>query len=272
MAETEPDVESGSDEGHLRWRRIHPLGWVLIAWAVGGIVGRVMGTSYLIGRMRWWMWVANIIGIVMCVRYTWLHRLRIAIEAVSRLSRQIAWRLSWLVFFISLFNVITRYGNDYVSQDILIGEFSSLAWMVFGLTFLLGVNYGVMVGVNPRVDFWWTHFDEKRKAWLDFVLHITLLFPFTIMSIRILWGYAGISLGRKRSGVWPSGWKVWETWEQSTDAGGLPVGPIKAMILVGFILWASQVVAQVIKEGFILIDKRELAGLDEVPEIELRVE
>jgi TRAP-type mannitol/chloroaromatic compound transport system permease small subunit len=67
-------------------------------------------------------------------------------------------------------------------------------------------------------------------------------------------------MGRSFDGTW-STWKVWEIWEQSTDAGGLPRGPIKLLMLVGFILMASQVVAEIIKQILVLIGREDLAGV-----------
>ena len=133
--------------------------------------------------------------------------------------------------------------------------------MSFASLFLLGANYGIRDGVNPRIDFWWANFTDRRKAWLDFVLHSMLFLPFAIMAIRILIPYAAISLGRRRDGSWPSGFRVWETWEQSGDADQLPVGPIKALLLVGFVLIAVQLVSELIKTGFVMAGRRDLGKI-----------
>ena len=101
------------------------------------------------------------------------------------------------MFVLQFFNVITRYSNEYVEQDILIGEVVSLAWQAFGLMFLVAMNVGIRDGVNPRIDFWWTNFSNKTKAALDFAMHTVLLLPFVFMSIRILQSYVASSLGRK---------------------------------------------------------------------------
>ena len=71
-------------------------------------------------------------------------------------------------------------------------------------------------------------------------------------SSFVLQPYASISLGRKRDGTWPSGYRVWETWEQSPDADQLPVGHIKALLLVGFVLIAFAVISELIKTGFVI--------------------
>jgi TRAP-type mannitol/chloroaromatic compound transport system permease small subunit len=169
--------------------------------------------------------------------------------------------LAWVVFIVQLFNVVTRYGTRYVEQDILIGQATSLAWQSFAALFLLGVNYGIRDGVNPRIDFWWANFTDKTKASIDFVLHTLLFLPFVFMAIRILQPYAAIALGRKRDGTWPSGYRVWETWEQSSDADQLPVGPIKALLLVGFVLIGIQLISELIKTGFVIAGRRRYGNL-----------
>ena len=180
-----------------------------------------------------------------------LHYVRAAISRLTTIIGRIAWVLVWVVFILGLFNVITRYVGRFVQQDIIIGEIFDLQWMLFGALFLLGLNYGVREGVNPRIDFWWANFSDKKKAFIDLVIHVTLFLPFLWLGIRLLWPYAMSGLGRKFDGSW-STWQVWKIWEQSGDAGGLPRGPIKFLMLVGFVLFALQLVAEIIKTVMML--------------------
>ena len=199
-----------------------------------------------------------------------LYRVRVVLDAISTVTGNISWVLVWVVFVLGLFNVVTRYVARFVERDIIVGEIFDLQWMVFGSLFLLGLNYGVREGVNPRIDFWWADFSSKRKAVIDIVFHTFLFLPFLIMAIRVLWVWSLAGMGRSFDGTW-STWKVWEIWEQSTDAGGLPRGPIKLLILIGFILMALQVVGEIIKQVLVLLDREDLAAVawQEAP---LRVE
>ena len=199
-----------------------------------------------------------------------LHHVRRGIERITTMSGALAWVLAWVVFVLGLFNVITRYVGRFIQRDVIVGEIFDLQWMVFGTFFLLAFNYGVREGVNPRIDFWWTNFSDKRKALIDLVFHVTLFLPFLWMGIRILWPYALIALGRKFDGSW-STWKVWETWEQSTDAGGLPRGPIKFLMLVGCVLFALQIVAEVLKAIMVLANRSDLATIAK-PQAPVRIE
>ena len=253
------------------WRGVHPLSWVAAGVMVLGVLFTLIGTDYLIGNLSIVHWVVLAATVALGVRPAPMHRVRTVLEWFSDLGGAIAWRLGWVVFVVSLFNVITRYGNDYVDQDILIGQSTSLAWQAFAALFLLGVGYGVKAGVNPRIDFWWADFANKVKAWLDFVLHTFLMLPFLFMGSRILWGFAGTSLGQKFDGTWPEGWQVWKTWEEAPDADNLPLGPIKAMLFVAFVLWGMQILAEVIKAGFVMIGRDDLGDMTEA-DAPLRVE
>jgi TRAP-type mannitol/chloroaromatic compound transport system permease small subunit len=189
-----------------------------------------------------------------------LHYVRAAISRLTTITGRIAWMLVWAVFVLGLFNVITRYAGRFVQQDIIIGEIFDLQWMLFGTLFLLSFNYGLREGVNPRIDFWWANFSDKKKAFIDLVIHVTLFMPFLWLGIRLLWPYAMSGLGRKFDGRW-STWQVWKIWEQSGDAGGLTRGPIKFLMLVGFVLFALQLVAEIIKTIMVLAGRTDLATI-----------
>jgi TRAP-type mannitol/chloroaromatic compound transport system permease small subunit len=199
-----------------------------------------------------------------------LFRLRRAIEVVTSVTGSISLGLVWVVFLLGLFNVVTRYWARFIERDIIVGEVFDLQWMLFGALFLLGFNYGVREGVNPRIDFWWANFSNRTKAIIDLLAHVFLFLPFLVLSMKVLWAWSLSGMGRSFDGSW-STWKVWEIWEQSTDAGGLPRGPIKLLILIGFFLMASQIVAEIIKQILVLMGHEELAGVA-AHEAPLRVE
>ena len=253
-------------------RRMHPLGWVATAYAIVAVAYHtVFSTDYLIGNLPLWVWLATVATILVSTQPGALDVIRRSIESIATVTRGATLILVWMVFIVQFFNVATRYGNDFVETDIYFGEAVSVAWQSFALIAILGINYGVRDAVNPRIDFWWAEFSDKTKAWLDFSIHTLLLAPFTIMAMRLLTGYATTSLGQRRCGEWPSGWRVWETWEQAPDAGGLAVGPIKAMLFVAFALFGLQVFAEIIKTGFVMIGRDDLGKVAKI-DAPLRVE
>ncbi len=276
-APVESTDHSGTEATPGPLTRLHPFGWVAVGFAALAAIATAAGWDLLIARMPWWLWVLTAATIVACAFPPVLHRIRVAIEAVSDAAGKVALALAWFIFLVQLFNVITRYTNDWFERDILFGETTSLAWMSFAALFLVGVAYGVKNGINPRIDFWWANFSPKRKAWIDFILHTFLFLPFLIVGLRVLKPYAARSLGYNRfandgAGAWPEGWAVWRTWETSTDAGQLPQGPIQAFILVGFALWTAQVVAEIIKTGFVIAGRDELGDVTDADDAPLRIE
>ncbi len=258
------------------FQRLHPIGWAAVIFAVAAAIATAVGADLLIGRMPWWLWLLTVAVIAASTSESVLHGVRLAIDAVATFTGRLAMILAWVIFFLQLFNVITRYSNNWFATDILFAETVSLAWMSFGMLFLLGVNYGVREGINPRIDFWWADFGNRRKAWLDFIMHTVFFFPFLILGIRILKPYAAIALGYNRfadggEGEWPAGWRVWESWVTSVNAGELPAGPIRAFIFVAFILWAAQVFGEMIKTGFVLAGREDLADIHAIDSIDAPV-
>jgi TRAP-type mannitol/chloroaromatic compound transport system permease small subunit len=200
-----------------------------------------------------------------------------ALDVVRRAIERIADGGGWLarylvlaIFVVGILNVILRYWGRATDSTLVSNLWIDAQWQMFALLFLVGFPYGIKEKVNPRVDFWYANYSPRRKALLDLVLHVCLLVPFCVLGIRVVWPFAMSALGRNFDGTWNT-WKVWTTWEESSNPDGLPVGPIKAMLVVGFVLWGLQVIAEIIKAGFVLarlVDE----GVVEEPEAPARIE
>jgi len=270
--EHELDVSADSPALSL-FAKIHPVAYVATGALIAAAIGHVaFDTDRLIGNMDWWHWLllAAIAGLGFVPEV--LNKVRVAIELIGAGALRITWVCGWLVFIVQFINVLTRYLNPRFEQDILLGELTSAAWQLFALIALIGLPYGVMAAVNPRIDFWWADWQDRTKAWLDFIMHTFFFLPFLFTMTVILQGYAATALGKKRGdGSWPDGWKVWNSWEGSPDADQLPLGPIKAMVFVGFVFFSLQIFAEIIKTGFVLMGNRKygkIAAGDEFQRIE----
>lgn len=200
-----------------------------------------------------------------------------ALDLVRRAIERIADGGGWLarylvigVFVVGILNVILRYWGRATDSTLVSNLWVDAQWQMFALLFLVGVPYGIKEKVNPRVDFWHVKYSPRRKALLDLVLHVCLLLPFCVMAVRVVWPFAMSALGRNFDGTWNT-WKVWTTWEESSNPDGLPVGPIKAMLVVGFVLWGLQVIAEIIKAGFVLARLVDEDVVDE-PDAPARIE
>jgi TRAP-type mannitol/chloroaromatic compound transport system permease small subunit len=185
---------------------------------------------------------------------TFARALDLLRRAIERIADGGGWLARYLVigvFVVGILNVILRYWGRATDSTLVSNLWVDAQWQMFALLFLVGFPYGIKEKVNPRVDFWHVKYSPRRKALLDLVLHVCLLLPFCVMAVRVVWPFAMSALGRNFDGSW-STWKVWTTWEESSNPDGLPVGPIKAMLVVGFVLWGLQVIAEIIKAGFVL--------------------
>ncbi len=188
-----------------------------------------------------------------------LHHVRRGIERLTGIS---GWISKWLVaavFTVGIVNVILRYAGRWTGSNLTSNRWIETQWYLFALIFLLGFPYILREQVNPRVDFWYADYSLKKKALVDLLGHLFFLVPFCWLALRVNWEPIMTSFGRRRDGTWPS-WRVWETWEQSPDPGGWPRAPIKAMIWIGFALLFLQTIAELIKAGFVLTNRAELAG------------
>lgn len=269
-----PKLDDSADSPALPlFAKVHPIGYVAAGALIAAVIGTVaFDTDRLVGSLAIWQWAILVLVVVLSFMPPALNSIRAAIELIGSAAMRIVWVLAWIVFIAQLFNVITRYLNPLFEADILIGQVTSVAWQVFALVALIGLPYGVKAAVNPRIDFWWAEWSDRSKAWLDFVMHTFFFLPFLYSINVILRQFAATALGQRFGDKsWPSGWRVWETWEQAPDADQLPVGPIKAVIFVGFVMFALQIAAEIIKTGFVLMGKREygqIASGDEFQRIE----
>ena len=190
-------------------------------------------------------------------------------DVVSEVGGWIAARLIFVIFVIGIGNVVLRYYGRTSGQTLVSNFWIDSQWQLYALAFLLGFPYGVKHQLNPRVDFWWSDFPKKRKALIDLIFHAFLLLPFTILGVRLTWPFAATAMGRSFNGEW-STWRLWEIWETSPNPDGLPIGPIKFMMMVGFILFGLQVVAEIIRSLLVYLGHDEVQVVD--PDAPLRVE
>lgn len=188
-----------------------------------------------------------------------LMRAAFAFErAADRFAEYTGWISKWVVVptvVVGFVNVILRYVGELTGTRLTNNSLIETQWYLYSLIFLFGFAYILKHNVNVRVDFWFAHQTQRRKAWIDLIGHLIALIPFSIIGIWVSWAPVRAS---------------WNLRETSPDPDGLIRYPIKAMIIIAFILLLIQAIAELIRVIAIL---RGLEGYVEIGESEkVRVE
>ena len=138
---------------------------------------------------------------------------------------------------IGAYNAIARYLGRFIGVNLSSNLYLELQWYLFSLIFLLGAGYALKENAHVRVDVLYGRFEARARAWINVVGSVLMLIPF---SIFVLW----VS--------WPSIRNSWAVREMSPDPGGLPRYPLKAVIIVAFVLLLAQGVSELVKDLAIL--------------------
>ncbi|MEL6385449.1 MAG: TRAP transporter small permease subunit [Cyanobacteria bacterium J06626_18] len=161
---------------------------------------------------------------------------------IDRMSEALGWLtigLTLVMVAVGAYNAITRYIGRFIQVNLSSNVYIEVQWYLFSLIFLLGAGYVLKRNEHVRVDILYSRFSKKGKAWIDLLGGLLLMLPLCV-----------VILGYSRQFVINS----WRVLEQSSNASGLPVYPIKSAILVAFVLLALQGVSEVIKRVAILLD------------------
>jgi len=140
---------------------------------------------------------------------------------------------------IGFYNVIARYIGKFIGIKLTSNLLIELQWYFFSLTFLFGFAYILKIGENVRVDFLYSNWGMKTKAWVDLVGHLFLL-TFCVIGIYVTFFPVMQSWGQLPDGSFGA-------WELSPDPNGLPRAPIKTMMPIGFALLFLQAISEIFK-------------------------
>jgi TRAP-type mannitol/chloroaromatic compound transport system permease small subunit len=169
-------------------------------------------------------------------------------DAVDGLNERIGAAIRWLALLMVLlgaFNAIARYLTKYTGVSLASNAYTELQWYFFSLIFLLGAAYGFRHDVHVRVDVLFARLSAKTQAWIDLAGTVLFLIPFCILMLWV---------------SWPAVRNSWSIREVSPDPGGLPRYPIKAVILLCFVLLLLQALSHIIKQVEVLRGAAPPAG------------
>jgi TRAP-type mannitol/chloroaromatic compound transport system permease small subunit len=166
-----------------------------------------------------------------------LERAAAFIDALNeRIGAGIRW-LTLVMVLLGAYNAVARYLTRWVGVSLSSNAYLDLQWYLFSLIFLLGAAYGLRHDVHVRVDVLYSRLSRRARAWIDLAGSVLFLLPFTVLMLVV---------------SWPAVRNSWAIRETSPDPGGLPRYPIKAVILLSFVLLLLQGFSQIVKQIRIL--------------------
>ncbi len=149
---------------------------------------------------------------------------------VDRISLMFAYIAAFLVLFscvISAGNAVSRYAFDYSSNAWL-----EIQWQMFAGIFLLGTAHVLQMNGHVRVDMLYGTYSSRTKLWVDVLGIIFFMMPTTALMIYFGWDFFLVS---------------YHQGEISSNAGGLPIWPVKFLLPFGFALLLVQGLAELVK-------------------------
>jgi TRAP-type mannitol/chloroaromatic compound transport system permease small subunit len=151
-------------------------------------------------------------------------------RAIDALSEGVGKATIWLVLVVTLIsavNAFVRYTFNYSSNGLL-----EIQWYLFSAIFLLCAGYTLMRNEHVRIDVVSGRFSPRAHAWIDIIGTLFFLAP---MAVAVLY----LS--------WPIFINAFLKNEYSSNAGGLIVWPVRALVPIGFSLLILQGVSELIK-------------------------
>jgi len=116
--------------------------------------------------------------------------------------------------------------------------------MLLGTIGACGWAYTYKVGGHVRVDVLYTMLPRRGRALIDVVMAVLFLFPLVGVLVNVGWKWAI---------------RAWVTGEKMIESSWLPpAAPFRTALVVGFILFALQCIAQFLCDLYYLIKKRDL--------------
>lgn len=164
-----------------------------------------------------------------------MERLRRLAGRIDALNDAVGALLKWLVLVMVILgaaNALLRWASSRLDLALNLTPLVEAQWYLFSVVFLLGAAYALRHDVHVRVDVLFERLSHRVRAWIDLLGTLLFLVPFSVM---MLW----VSFPAVRAS--------WSIREASPDPGGLPRYPIKALLLVCFVLLLLQGVSQLVR-------------------------
>jgi TRAP-type mannitol/chloroaromatic compound transport system permease small subunit len=161
------------------------------------------------------------------------------ISGIDWINRQVGKLAGWVAFLMVVVvtvDVILRYLFNFTFVFV-----QELEWHLFGILFLVGAGYTLLVDGHVRVDVFYQRFGRKARAWVNLIGVLLFLLPGCFLVVDTSWGFFANSLAIN---------------EGSPDPGGIPARwVLKFFIPLGFFLVGLQGVSLGLKSFLEIVDR-----------------
>jgi len=176
------------------------------------------------------------------------------IDDSTTLIGKVAWWLTLVMVLIGVTNVVTRYVGRTIGVSLGGTEYIVLQTYAYNLVFLLGAAYVLRMDGHVRVDIVFSALSQRARAWVDVFGTLAFLIPFSLMGLYLSNRYVETS---------------WRQREVNFNAGGIPIYPIKTVIMIAFALLLVQAISELIKNAAFLAGTPHSRSLHDVrPSVE----
>jgi TRAP-type mannitol/chloroaromatic compound transport system permease small subunit len=154
---------------------------------------------------------------------------------IDRVTGTIGRSVAWLIVaaaIISAGNAVVRKTFDWSANSLL-----EIQWWLFAVVFLLAAPWTLAVNEHIRIDVVNSRLSTTKRNIIELAGHALFLLPMAGMIVYTSWIFFATSYGQN---------------EQSPNAGGLPLWPVKALIPIAFALLFAQGISELIKRVAIM--------------------
>ncbi|MBH0239550.1 TRAP transporter small permease subunit [Methylobrevis albus] len=151
-------------------------------------------------------------------------------RAIDGLNTFVGKAVSWLV----LVAVLVSAGNATMRKVFSISSnaWLELQWYLFSAVFLLAAAYTLLRGEHVKIDLIYGRLQRRTQVWIEILGTLFFLFPFVGITVYL---------------TVPTAVNRYISNEVSSNAGGLIMWPVWALIPIGFILLGLQGVSELVK-------------------------
>jgi TRAP-type mannitol/chloroaromatic compound transport system permease small subunit len=149
---------------------------------------------------------------------------------IDRITRAVGRSVAWLIVaaaLISAGNAVVRKAFDWSANSLL-----EIQWWLFALVFLLASPWTLSDNEHIRIDIVNSRLSKRTRNIIELIGHIFFLLPTAALIVYTSWIFFSTSLAQN---------------EQSQNAGGLTLWPIKGLIPIAFALLFAQGLSELIK-------------------------